>query len=148
MQKKEAIQTAVTGALVLILVFFVLRAVRRVERVRQPPKPPPAAADAAVVAQGSGDSGFFARMEAETKNLEWKRDPFTDNSLAALHECPAGLCLKGIVWSADNPGAIINDRIVRVGDKIQGEAAVAVIEINEKEVVLSDGPNLIRLHLD
>lgn len=138
----------VTGVLVLAFVLFVLRAVKRAERVRRPPKPQHMAADTASVAPDAESSYFFARLEAETKDLEYKRDPFLDVSSAALNECPVGLCLKGIVWSTDNPGAIINDRIVRVGDKIQGDTMVSVLEIKDDEVVLSDGSSLVRLHLD
>ncbi len=43
------------------------------------------------------------------------------------------LILNGIVWDADNPYAIINNDVVKVGDKFGG---ITVVEITEKNVIL------------
>jgi hypothetical protein len=41
------------------------------------------------------------------------------------------LIVKGIVYSEDNPSAVIGSQIVHKGDKISG---IAIVEINENSV--------------
>ncbi len=45
----------------------------------------------------------------------------------------AGLALQGIIWHRKNPFAVINNRIVTAGDRIQD---ARVIEIHKKEILL------------
>ena len=67
---------------------------------------------------------------------EGKRDPFVP--LAGLEEGPklAWLSLEGILWDPKFPMAIINDKIIGKGDKIEG---AEVIEIEKDRVVLRYG---------
>jgi len=56
---------------------------------------------------------------------------------------PAGLALSGIVWDASNPMAIINHRLVKVGDVVAGGRVASilpgkvVIVVGEQERVLT-----------
>lgn len=65
-----------------------------------------------------------------------KRDPLVP--LAGLEEGPklAWLSLEGIFWDPASPMAIINDKIVGEGDKIEG---AEVVEIKEDRVILRYG---------
>ena len=66
--------------------------------------------------------------------IKWGKDPFLmDTSNLKEHQDMAGLVLNGIVSGQENPYAIINNEIVKLGDKIND---MFVIEINEKSVVL------------
>ena len=42
-----------------------------------------------------------------------------------------GLIVKGIIYSEDNPSAVVGDQIVHQGDKVLG---VVIIKINEDNV--------------
>lgn len=143
MQKKEIIEISITGVLVLVLLFFVVNGIRGVKKSRYQKRPN----KAAVVNQAQGQfvkeekqnvSGkeLFLQLEAESRRLELKRDPFFSGQLEPVKACPHGLCLKGIVWDDQKPSAIINDTIVGKGDKI-GDSIV--IKIEPGRVVLNDG---------
>lgn len=69
------------------------------------------------------------------------RDPF---ALGKGVTYLSGLNLMGIFWEAGLPQAIINEKIVKVNDTIDGNR---VLEIRNNNVVLSDGKNKIELKL-
>ena len=50
----------------------------------------------------------------------------------------------GIAWDENNPVAVINDEVVRVGDQVQGHS---VVKIEQNKVTLSDGVELIEIRL-
>jgi hypothetical protein len=79
------------------------------------------------------------RNTSQFKN--WGRNPFT---LAKGVTSLAGLNLMGILWDKDFPQAIINDKIVVVGDVVDGNK---VIEIQRDHVIVSDGANNTQLRL-
>jgi hypothetical protein len=55
------------------------------------------------------------------------------------------LALKAIFLDDQNPLAIINDKVVRMGESIEG---AKVLEIRENEVVLSNGKQVSTLKLN
>lgn len=75
------------------------------------------------------------------------RDPFeqmTDgDEMAKRPREPQGrLLLKGVFWSSGKPQALINDQIVRVGDRV---AEAEVLDIRKDGVKMRDGDNEIFL---
>lgn len=52
--------------------------------------------------------------------------------------------LSGIVYSEDDPLAIVNNRSVRVGDRING---ATVVDINRREVTLDAGGSRVTLRV-
>ena len=77
-------------------------------------------------------------------NRPWGlRDPFDVSPLKVLPPDPKpevvpvyNLALTGILWSGAKPSVIINDRVIGVGEKVEG---LTVKEIIEGRVVLMDG---------
>ena len=49
---------------------------------------------------------------------------------------PSDLKLEGIIWNEEEPLAVINDEIMRVGESI---GSAKLIEIREDEVIFKDG---------
>ena len=80
---------------------------------------------------------------AGTKYLTWGRNPFVAAEAGSRSEA-AGLSLSGIAWEANRAQAVINGRIVGVGDEVAGNK---VVEINQNSVVLNEGSNRLVLRL-
>ncbi len=130
MEKKDKIQLGITGVLVIVLLFFLMRAFEKKKR------PAPVKAKEVATSQGVKDPGLYARLEQEIKKMDFKRDPFSQPS-SADQGGPQALHLSGILWDETNPTAIINDEIVAVGGEINGKR---VVEIKRDKVILeADG---------
>lgn len=78
----------------------------------------------------------LARTVGRTKYLSWAIDPFSPSS--APIKGYGWLTLEGIMWSKENPEAIINDNIVKIGDQIDKNT---VVDIEQDRVILNDGDN-------
>jgi len=69
---------------------------------------------------------------------EWGDNPFLiQRGSTPTPTTPAGRVLSGILWDPETPVAIVNGRVVRVGDWV-GKWQVA--QIQQDRVVLSSGP--------
>lgn len=75
-------------------------------------------------------------------DLDWKRDPFMPAGSSAGASIP--LSLTGIVWDEKMPIAMVNDRVLRNGDEIDG---YKVVQIKPSSVVLSSGQETFELPL-
>ena len=130
MEKKDKIQLGITGVLVIVLLFFLMRAFEK----RKPPSP--VKAKELVIGQSVKRPGLYARLEQEIKKMDFKRDPFSQQSLSDLKESQ-DLHLSGILWDEANPTAIINGQIITVGGEINGKK---IVEIKKDKVILeADG---------
>ena len=84
-------------------------------------------------------------------NVEYKaedlRDPFQSPfvpreapvpgpGVLAAPEAPPSLEIQGIIWGGDFPQAIINNKVVKIGDTIEG---VEIMDINQSGVVVVSG---------
>lgn len=73
----------------------------------------------------------------ELPKVELAKDPFTTPALAAAaRTAESDLALSGIIWKGPQPTAIINDKVVKAGDEING---FIIKEIVENFVVLHKG---------
>lgn len=90
----------------------------------------------------SGSEGFIPakRERARSSFNSWKRSPFVPQSLSGNKS----LVLNGILWDQKDPKAIINDKIVGVGDTV---AKHRVIEIKKDQVILGIGTERIEIKL-
>jgi hypothetical protein len=88
---------------------------------------------------GSGTSGPVKAAACPDSKVDWQvpnpypttlRDPM-QFGLATSQTGTGGLIVKGIVYSEDNPSAVIGDQIVHQGDKILD---VTITKINENNV--------------
>ena len=71
----------------------------------------------------------------------WGKNPFLPRE-AQGPTLTKKLVLNGIAWDEKSPRAVINDRIVAIGDQVGGST---VVEILRDHVILNDG--LIRFEL-
>lgn len=82
------------------------------------------------------------RISKTTEFDKWQRNPFIP--AATEKGTVYKPVLQGIMLYEDKPMAMINGEIVAIGGKV-GE--YEVVEINEKNVVLSDGQHKLELSL-
>ena len=64
----------------------------------------------------------------------WGRNPFSREEIPAPGDVP--LHLEGIVWDAKSPTAVVNGRLLAVGDEIGGKK---VADIRPESVVVTEG---------
>ena len=82
-----------------------------------------------------------------TTTQKWGNDPFYPNtSFAGTVSGLAGYVLNGIVWDAENPYAIINSEIVKVGDNL--DETTTVVEITENSAKLQQGEESYTIELN
>ena len=77
-------------------------------------------------------------LERQEKYRQWGRDPFVISSARAGEESgkEGGLRLSAIIYRKNSGVAIINNHILRKGDRIDGKE---VAQIFEDRVILRDG---------
>lgn len=70
------------------------------------------------------------------------RNPFLPEG--TVTESFSSLALNGIAWDDENPRAAINDRIVGVGDEVDGRV---VVDILQNKVILDEKGKRVELRL-
>jgi len=126
--KKKHMEMAITGAAVIALLIMLANTFMSPKKGAT--KSPSEESDL-----GKGKPADSKSAGAAPRDKEWGRDPFGLEKLPE-EESAVSFVLNGIIWDEDNPYAIINDEVVREGDKIRG---YKVIEIKEGSVLLDDG---------
>jgi hypothetical protein len=58
---------------------------------------------------------------------EWSRDPFVPVGGETASATGASLVLSGVVWDEDSPIAMINEKVLKVGDVIEGYKIVKIL---------------------
>jgi len=81
------------------------------------------------------------RRAKRTRFKSWKRSPFVSGEKPAS----ATLVLSGIIWTNENPKAMIGDMIVRKGDRVNNST---VIDIRPDKVIMNDGTKNFELKLE
>ncbi|UCD54789.1 MAG: hypothetical protein JSV93_04510 [Candidatus Omnitrophota bacterium] len=94
------------------------------------------------------------RHAIKTDFVTWARNPFVLKTIPVVAPAPvaqpaplpssAKLALDGIMWDEKNPKAMVNGRLMGIGDKI-GE--YEVIDIKKNKVTLNNGVEDIVLRL-
>lgn len=137
--KKAKLEYIITSVLVIVLIAFVIDGIKRVQRKQIKRK---VTAKKILLKSEKAESGGLdtsmslqEEMKKRGKSLKWKSDPFTLErvSVEAEEEAPTNLTLTGILWDEVEPLAIINEKIVKVGDKILGGN---VTEITQNSVTI------------
>lgn len=157
-QKKELMELAATVFLIIVLILVVVRAAARVGNAKRPRSSRPAQVvkQAKPQVRKSGTLGTAApqggtlgtaadlwkKLQEDGKALKMKRDPFTGISFVPLQKSET---LSGILWSKEHPMAIIDEAIVKVGDKI---GVNTVTHIKQDSVILNDGVKETQLRLE
>jgi len=92
------------------------------------------------------ESAMMTSSEPESKNqLRWGRDPFLLDTANLQEQGMEDLALNCIIPDKQNSYAIINNEVVKLGDKVSG---MTVIEINENNVVLDENGKRHTLELN
>lgn len=153
MQKKEFIQLGITGVLVIVLIFAIVRAIDKGRKSGE--KRPKKARVLVDVSQANtlngphkgeySAAGIFKKLEEEGKRTNFVRDPFSGAPIITEEDSSSGVLLNGILWDEKNPMAIINDEVVKTGDHAAG---YAVIEIKEDKVLLRNDAGDLELSLE
>ncbi len=146
MKKKDIIQIGITGVLLVVLLLFLSHG-RKPKKTANGPLNKNVSLSPAADVQKTGGSEFYKRLEEETKSMELKRDPFTFTKQQAGPSVVSAreLILSGIAWDQDNPSAIINNKIVAIGQEVDGNT---VVDIKENRVILNDGDHNFELRIE
>lgn len=77
-----------------------------------------------------------------------KKDPFTPPVISAVEkagtEVLAGVRLEGIIWDEKKPIAVINDKVVSIGDEVSG---ARIVEIRQNEVIFDVNGQMVSVKL-
>ena len=136
---KKKIELTVTGIGVVILIFLVTSHMSKSGRAKGVSK---------TETYHASESAVTIVSEPESwDELKWGRDPFSPDAANTKEQGLEDLALSGIMPDEQDPYAIINDEVVKLGDKAGG---MTVIEINENNVVLDDNGqrHTLELNLD
>ncbi|MFH0762303.1 MAG: hypothetical protein V1925_00205 [Candidatus Omnitrophota bacterium] len=157
MKKKRLIEIILTAVLIIILVFAVGNSVKKIKHgTRSAAKPGAGAAPAAagkIPKKKASPAAMpvkphYQLQEEESRNLELTRNPFAAAAGVKADDTSSvqadQIALSGILWDKDKPLAIINNKVVKTGDKAGG---CRVVEIKEESVVLNDGARDFELKL-
>ena len=147
---KEKKQWVITSVLILIFAYsFTTNVLFRKKNV-QPVSP--AVSNTASLAQTmSEDLLFVTNLRDKDKQYqeqlkvwdkEWGRDPFEIQAALSSVIKAVNLTLGGVLWDEKTPKAIVNEKILMVGDTLYG---YTVIEIKPRSVILKTGEKNIEL---
>ena len=141
MQKKEIMQFSITGVLVVIFFLIISHNLGKKKQSKKALDKNALSTAGATVKEKETGIGLYLKLEEETKSLDLMRDPF---SMQPIKVTSDGLYLSGIAWEEKNSTAIINGKIVKAGDEIDGKT---VVDIKKDRVILNDGIRNIQLNL-
>lgn len=86
--------------------------------------------------------------EEFTYDSHGKKDPFSPPVISAVEkagtEVLAGVRIEGIIWDEKKPIAVINDKVVGIGDEISG---AKIIDIKQNEVIFDVNGQMISVKL-
>lgn len=153
MKGKDKIEILIIGASLLALPFLLISGVKNVKNKKVMPKQ----LEENIVGENkvftekklakdnqAKSTEIFEKIDKQTKNLVLKRDPFTFGTTESKDGNPV-LCLRGIFWDETSPMAIINEYILKIGDKIKENT---VVDIKQNKVILNNGNEDFELRLE
>jgi hypothetical protein len=132
MEKKKIIILIILAALAVLSVANGLRPSSRRNAV---PASETALEDA-LPDRSSDRAASGERRAAKSAFASWGRNPFRKRE--AIHAVFGEINVSGIMWDEKNPRAMVNDMIVRPGNKI---GSYRVVAIKKDRVILNDGTN-------
>jgi type II secretory pathway component PulC len=138
LDNKKKIELTITGIGIIILIFLIANHMPKSKDNKSVSKAEP---------YPTLEVGFeVTNNEQRTTNDEhWGRDPFLLDTSNVKEQGMEDLVLNGIVSDRENQYAIINNDVVKLGDKVNG---MTVIEINENNVVLDENGQRHTLELN
>lgn len=141
--RKKPIIFLIFSLVGVLLLFLVFKAFFQSQKKQTPTKKPFLSVRPKETKGAPSHSGKTEGARLKSSYSSWGRNPFTPGDLA---DNSGRLIIKGIVWGDDKADtfAIINDKIVKIGDEIGGKR---VVEIKKDKVIINDGQNNFELKL-
>jgi len=152
MSKKDTFKLIITVILVLVLILLIVNsrsAVKKAQELRKKTLYAPELTlgqqvesdqqNLALTSQQAGQLGKFSykSLEKYSESLVALRDPFSSLPIAVRAESVSNvLNLSGILWDKLMPLAVINNKVVKIGDKVGGSV---LVDIKQDRVILSEG---------
>lgn len=90
------------------------------------------------------NKGLYDMLEQQVKSIELKRDPFTGAPIILDPAARPEFSLTGILWDKDNPLAIINNNVVKKGERVGRKK---IVDIKQDKVILSEEETLSEIKL-
>jgi hypothetical protein len=153
--KKQKIELIITAIMIVVLLFILINAFKGKKQTRRSGKGSSVSSTYLKPQRKAGikkrsakiqDTGFYRRLKDETEQIMLIRDPFLRGPISSSEGVGHfELSLTGILWDKDNPLAIINENIVKIGDDVGKNKVVA---IEHDGVILNDGTKDFRLNLE
>lgn len=137
--EKKRLEIIITALLALVFVFAWANTFKALKKKGQE-KAPSAPLVSPVV-----ETPPLVEEEDKDEKMKWGRDPFSGKAYSSPEANSSDLRCSGIIWDKDAPLAMINDRVVRTGERISGNT---VKEIKPDRVVLNDGSRDFELKLE
>jgi len=145
LDKKSKTEIIVTSILIVIFLAIVINNINTI-RSKRGKRPSVTISPDLLEEIRQQDPGHTGKSEMQKKKdfvmdefPSWGRDPFQEADISLSQ-----LGLQGIMWDAENPKAIISNRIVGVGDSVGDNT---IIEIKKNRVILTDGVSTFELRL-
>jgi hypothetical protein len=130
---KKKTELAITGIGIIVLIFLVMSYL------------PKSKDNKLALVSRVAEVSFTILQPGVSGPESWGRDPFLLDTANVKEQVLGDMTLNGTVADRENPYAIINNDIVKLGDKVNG---MTVIEINEKNVVLDENGQRHTLELN
>jgi hypothetical protein len=149
-KKSEKLMSATVGVLLLVLGYLYIPGMTRKGRASTLSPFPGPSADVNVNETQCLDYSLLP-VEGSLPIADMKRDPFhVPPPKAAINEAATERVepvfrLRGVLGGLSEKYALINDRVVAIGDTVDG---MEVLEIHEDRVTLANGNNkfIVRMH--
>jgi hypothetical protein len=140
MKNKQLVLLGVSGLVIVLSWTFVI-----ISSFKQPPSSPLRAASInELVKTGGQEVVVKLRMHSKrTGYAHWGKNPFSFSPSTEGAEYRK-LKLSGISWDAKKPKALINGKILNVGDEIDG---IRIMKIEQDKVTLNDGNESFELRV-
>ncbi|MEI8011112.1 MAG: hypothetical protein WCI27_01335 [Candidatus Omnitrophota bacterium] len=136
MNKKTIFELITVAVLILIFIFLAFQAFKK---VKPPVRPSPVAVRALSEKIMPGVAALLGQDRPGPLVL-----PIISKDATKAKKVAVEKDLTGILWSKNDPEAIIKHAIVKVGDTVDGKT---VVDIKKDKVVLSDGIKELELEL-
>ena len=103
-----------------------------------------AAGSVSILSQIKQNQSLWDAQASRWDEEEWGRNPFLPDGSQMGKFGAVPLSLTGIVWDAKMPFAVVNDKVLKAGDTIEG---YQVLEIKQSSIIVSAGEEKIELPL-
>lgn len=127
---KQKIELIVTVTLAILFLMILLSTCSRVSKKPKPVK------ITQEVTQRKISKDIRKPLERERRStaLTWGRDPFVLVEMGSVDK-DTSLVLGGIIWHRNQPKAVINDEIYKIGDKI---GDIQIVDIKKNSIVIEE----------